>query len=56
MKPKSFSEKWDREENAMERGGAVRVSRSVVDWKKFIKYIVIGIIVFIAIILIIKII
>ena len=47
MKPKSFSEKWDREEDANVRGGTISntLRGYNYNWKKYIKYVVIGIII-----------
>ncbi len=45
MKPKNFSEKWDREEDLHSRSSVLVGKRS---WKRYIKWIIIGVAILIA--------
>lgn len=44
MKQITFSEKWDREENLASSGYSTAIRRN--DWKTYIKWILVGIIIF----------
>ena len=46
MRPKTFSEKWDREENQSGKG-YMPLSTSYGGWKQYIKWVIIAVIVFI---------